>query len=175
MALISKGIKLYRMPGDNTKDTYEGVTFDNTYGVELIGLQEVGELAGIGAGSTRDKIEVTTLADDRHVYVEGIQAESDASAISFKFLFNDKLFAFLKSVSANEESVRNGSAPANVTLPTYAVCIPVGANYHAFSFKGYISDLKVNSAAVNSAITMSMSLTPAEAIAFNAAASASAE
>ena len=169
MALISKGIKLYCKAGDGTKDTYEGVTYDNSYGVELIGLQEVGELSGIGAGSTRDKIEVTTLADDKHVYVEGIQAESDASAISFKFLFNDKLFNYLKGMSAQETAVRNGSAPTSATLPTYAVCIPVAGSYHAFTFKGYISDLKVDSASVNSAITMSMSLTPAEAIAFTAA------
>ena len=170
MALISKGIKLYCMAGDSTKDTYEGVQFDNTYGVELIGLQEVGELAGIGAGSTRDKIEVTTLADDKHMYVEGIQAESDASAISFKFLFNDKLFTYLKTMANKENAVRNGTAPASATLPTYSICIPAGAGNHAFSFKGYISDLKLDSASVNSALTMSLSLTPAEEIAFNATA-----
>lgn len=169
MALISKGIKLFAKVGDSTQDTYADVTFDTTYGMELIGLQEVGELAGIGAGSTRDKIEVTTLADDRHVYVEGIQAESDASAISFKFLFNDKLFNYLKEVSEKETTVRNGTAPSSATLTLYSVRIPVGANYHTFSFKGYISDLKVDSASVNSAITMSMSLTPSEAIAFTAA------
>ena len=170
MALISKGIKLYCKVGDGTKDTYGNVTFDNTYGVELIGLQEVGELAGIGAGSTRDKIEVTTLADDKHMYVEGIQAESDASAISFKFLFDDKLFGYLKDVSTSETAVRNGSAPANVTLPTFFICFPAGTGAHAFSFKGYISDLKLDSASVNSALTMSLSLTPAEEIAFNATA-----
>lgn len=169
MALISKGIKLYAKAGDSTSDTYEGATKHDSFGVELIGLQEVGELAGIGAGSTRDKIEVTTLADDRHVYVEGIQAETDASAITFKFLFNDKLFNYLKAMSKKEDAVRNGTAPVNATLTTYAVSIPAGAGEHAFTFKGYISDLKVNSAAVNSAITMSMSLTPAEAIAFTAA------
>lgn len=167
MALISKGIKLFCKHNDGTSDTYTGVTADSTYGIELIGLQEVGELAGIGAGSTRDKIEVTTLADDKHVYVEGIQAESDASAISFKFLFNDALFSYLKETAAKETSIRSGAV--DYDLPTYSVRIPVGANYHDFQFKGYISDLKVNSAAVNSAITMSMSLTPAEEISFKAA------
>jgi hypothetical protein len=164
MALISKGIKLYAK--DPNGFTYGGQEQDPIYGTELLGLQEVGELAGIGAGSTRDKIEVTTLADDKHVYVEGIQAESEASAISFKFLFEDKLFTFLKRISANETAVRGGEEGE---LTTYFVRIPVGAKYHDFQFKGYISDLKVDSASVNSAITMSMSLTPAEAITFTAA------
>lgn len=167
MALISKGIKLFVKMGDSTTDTYEGVTYDTTHGCELIGLQEVGELAGIGAGATRDKIEVTTLADDKHMFVDGIQSESDASAISFKFLFNDKVFKYLKGVSAKENGIRAGEY--NYELPTYSVRIPVGADYHTFSFKGYISDLKLDSASVNSALTMSMSLTPTESIAFTAA------
>lgn len=164
MALISKGIKLYAKPQSGM--SYGGGAPDETYGSELLGLQEVGELAGIGAGSTRDKIEVTTLADDKHMFVEGLQAESDASAISFKFLFDDKLFSFLKRVSGDETAVRGGEEGE---LTTYTVRIPAGANYHDFQFKGYISDLKVDSASVNSAITMSMSLTPAEAIRFTAA------
>lgn len=167
MALISKGIKLYCKHNDGTSDSYGEVTSDSTYGIELIGLQEVGELAGIGAGATRDKIEVTTLADDKHMYVDGIQSESDASAISFKFLFNDKLFQYLKETSTKENKIRSGAV--DYELPTYAVRIPVGANYHTFSFKGYISDLKLDSASVNSALTMSMSLTPNESIAFTAA------
>lgn len=162
MALISKGIKLYCNPASEL-----AFGTKSAHGYELIGLQEVGEIAGIGAGSTRDKIEVTTLADDKHVYVDGIQAESDASAISFKFLFNDELFAFLKDVAAEETAIRGGQAEGE--LPVYAVCIPAGAGYHTFSFKGYVSDLKLDSASVNSALTMSMSLTPAEEIAFDAA------
>lgn len=161
MALISKGIKLYCNPASELAFGTKG-----EHGYELTGLQEVGEIAGIGAGSTRDKIEVTTLADDKHVYVEGIQSESDASAISFKFLFNDELFAFLKDVATEETAIRGG---AEGELPVYAVCIPAGAGYHTFSFKGYVSDLKLDSASVNSALTMSMSLTPAEEISFDAA------
>lgn len=173
MALISKGIKLFCKHNDGTTSPYLGVEADPTYGIELIGLQEIGELAGIGAGSTRDKIEVTTLADDKHVYVEGIQAESDASAITFKFLFNEHVFNYLKETSKKETDIRSGVI--NYPLPTYSVRIPAGASYHDFQFKGYISDLKVNSAAVNSAITMSMSLTPAEEITFKAAVQTTAE
>lgn len=166
MALISKGIKLYALNPNNLGQLPE--YFVEGLGMELFGLQEIGELAGIGAGSTRDKIEVTTLADDRHVYVEGIQAESDSSAINFKFLFDDLLFTTLKEFAAYETSIRSGEAEGE--LDTYTVQLPAGnGKYHSFSFKGYISDLKVDSASVNSAITMSMSLTPAEEIKFTAA------
>lgn len=163
MALISKGIKLYADRQDNvlTELYVEGL------GTELLGLQEVGELAGIGAGASRDKIEVTTLADDKHMYVDGIQSESDNSAISFKFLFDSELFTFLKGIAAIETSIRGG---AEGELTVYNVLLPAGAEKtHKFSFKGYISDLKVDSASVNSAITMSMSLTPVEEIKFTAA------
>ena len=162
MALISKGIRLFALSDNHvmTELYIEGL------GTQLIGLQEVGELAGIGAGTNRDKIEVTTLADDKHMFVDGIQAESDASAISFKFLFNDELFTFLKQLAAYENEVR---ATGEGDLTTYTVQIPAGVEkYHNFSFAGYVSDLKVDSASVNSAITMSMSLTPVEEIKFTA-------
>jgi hypothetical protein len=164
MALISKGIKLY---ADNSTAQFPELYVEGL-GTELIGLQEVGEIAGIGAGSNRDQIEVTTLADDKHMYVDGIQSESDASAITFKFLFNDELFTLLKSISQNETAVRGGSY--NGELTTYSILIPAGIEKtHKFVFKGYISDLKLDSASVNSALTMSLSLTPAEEIKFTAA------
>ena len=164
MALISKGIRLFA--------NHEAHVLTELYveglGTQLLGLQEIGELAGIGAGSNRDKIEVTTLADDKHMYVDGIQAESDASAISFKFLFSDELFTFLKGIATSENATRSGEDDGELT--TYTVQIPAGVEkYHNFAFKGYISDLKVDSASVNSAITMSMSLTPVEEIKFTAA------
>lgn len=167
MALISKGIELWIKEAGGTTNAINSKnqeSFDETYGALLYGLQEVGELSGIGAGTSRDKIEVTTLADDRHEYVEGIQAEGDASAISFKFLFDADLFAGLKQVVADETASR----AAGRDTSTYAVKIPAGENYHIFSFKGYISELKMDSASVNSALTMSMSLTPSETISFTA-------
>lgn len=164
MALISKGIKLYAL-NDNVvmQEHYvEGL------GTELFGLQEIGELSGIGAGGARDQIEVTTLADDKHMYVDGIQSESNAGAISFKFLFDDSLFVSLKALAQNESSIRAGEISGELT--TYTVQLPAGVEKnHKFTFKGYISDLKVDGASVNSAITMSMSLTPVEEIKFTAA------
>ena len=168
MALISKGIELWVKEAGMLTDAFHvdsGLEApDTTYGSLLFGLQEVGELSGIGAGTTRDKIEVTTLADDKHEYVEGIIAESDSSSISFKFLFHAGLFAGLKQVVANETVARRDGTELN----TYFVKIPAGEKSHIFSFKGYISELKMDSASVNSALTMSMSLTPSETISFTA-------
>lgn len=167
MALISKGIELWIKEAGNLTNAVTPVNqeaYDETYGALLYGLQEVGELSGIGAGTTRDKIEVTTLADDKHEYVEGIISESDNSAISFKFLFDAQLFAGLKQVVTDETTARAKGEDTS----TYFVKIPVGAGHHIFSFQGYISGLKMDSASVNSALTMSLDLTPSEAISFTA-------
>lgn len=167
MALISKGIELWVKEAGNLTNAITSQNqeaYDETYGAFLYGLQEVGELSGIGAGTTRDKIEVTTLADDKHEYVEGIISESDNSAISFKFLFDADLFGGLKQVVADETAAR----AAGTETSKYFVKIPAGDKFHIFSFKGYISGLKMDSASVNSALTMSLDLTPSEAISFTA-------
>ena len=71
MAVISRGIKLYR------NDT------------PLENLQEVPELGG-----DRDPIEITCLGDDAHKYTEGIWNYGDS--IAFKFLYETEQFSDLQ-------------------------------------------------------------------------------
>lgn len=160
MAVISKGIQLYVK--SELGNTLPGVTTDETLGILLPGLQEVGELSGLSTGSEREKIEITTLADDKHVYAEGILVESEADTIDFTLLYDTEVFKFLQL----EASDMARSSRKN----TWTVRIPIGATesgstiYTTFSMKADITSLKVNSASVNSALTMSLTLKPVNAI-----------
>ena len=67
MAVISKGIKLYK---------------DET---ELENLQEIPELGG-----DAEAIEITVLSDEAHMYTDGIKNYGDS--IAFKFLYEATQF-----------------------------------------------------------------------------------
>jgi hypothetical protein len=173
MALISKGIELFYNYsgvsgggfGADNKATDIGA---NAY--KMPGLQEIGDLSGLGAGTSRDKIEITTLADDRHVYTDGLIADSDMDGITFKFLFDAEIFRLAKAHADWEQSqIALGMKDEN--LGEWIVRLPDGAT---FSMKATVSELKLDGAGVGAALTMTMSLTPYEEIEF-AKASASAE
>lgn len=165
MALISKGIKLgYTYnggasgPGFTAELDQSFGTGNNAYPVT--GLQEIGELSVMGAGTTRDKIEITTLADDRHVYTDGLIAEGDLAGITFKLLFDAAEFEALKAHSDWEQNII--STQDKTSLGTWLIQLPDST---IFSMKATITDLKLDGAGVNAALTMSMTLTPYEAIA----------
>ena len=77
MAVISKGIKLYR----NDE--------------ELSNLQEIPELGG-----DAESIEITTLADEAHKYTDGIMNYGDS--IAFKFLYATEQFNALQESTEND-------------------------------------------------------------------------
>ena len=160
MALISKGIELFYSYGEIVGPGFptEAATIgENAY--QVINLQEIGELAGLGAGSTRDKIEITTLADDRHVYTDGLIAESDMAGITFKFLFDKAEFTALQEHATWEQD--RISAGEKAKLGSWIVKLPDNTK---FTMKATVTDLKLDGAGVNAALTMSMALTPYEAI-----------
>ena len=116
MATISKGIKLFM--GE----------------VELTNLQEIPELGG-----EAEAIEITTLADPAHMYMDGILNYGDS--LAFKFLYEKAQFSTL---SAAKES-----ADWKVELPDGATC----------SFSGTCS-VKLDGVGVNAALTYTLSVKP---------------
>lgn len=76
MAVISKGIKLYKAEK------------------ELTNLQEIPELGG-----SAEAIEITTLADAAHMYTDGILNYGDS--LEFKFLYEKEQFTELNASSAS--------------------------------------------------------------------------
>jgi hypothetical protein len=152
---ISKGItlKMGNMP-------IQGVA---TYVTEWMGkneelngifpnLQEIGEISFAGAGGSYDQIEVTTLADNRHMYTNGLIADSETSAneLTFKFLYDPELFKLFKNMMAAEEL--EGSADKH---NEWIVTIPEGGT---FTIAGDIASLTMDSVATNSALTFVLAI-----------------
>lgn len=161
MALISKGIELYFKEGQAGPDFSANPTTHDEYGWLIPGLQEIGEISTFGGGNTRDKIEITTLADDKHVYTEGLLAESDMSGITFKFLFDADVYAWFGALAKNIETLVGSGQARETVAGTWYVKLP---DKTVFTMKATITDAKLDGAGTNSALTMTLTLTPFKAI-----------
>ena len=116
MAVISKGITL-------------------SYGTtELTNLMEIPELGG-----DTEAIEITTLADGAHMYIDGIKNYGDS--LAFKFLYEDAQFTELNGLT--------GSQTWKVELPDGTTC----------SFGG-TSSVKLDGVGVNAALTYTLNIKP---------------
>lgn len=116
MAEISKGIKLFH--GE----------------IELTNLQEIPDLGG-----ETEAIEVTTLADAAHMYVNGIKNYGDS--LDFKFLYEKQQFTTLNGLKDTQEW--------KVELPDGATC----------SFGGTCS-VRLDGVGVNAALGYTLSIKP---------------
>lgn len=116
-------------------------------------LQEIGEisLSGSAAGGY-DQIEVTTLADTRHVYTNGLIADSDSSSneITFKFLYDPELFKLFKDMMSAEEL-----ADKDAKKSEWIVSIPEGGT---FTIAGDIASLAMDSISTNSALAFTLTV-----------------
>lgn len=120
--VLSKGIKLFH--GD----------------VELTNLQEIPDLGG-----EAESVEVTTLADAAHMYINGLLNYGDS--LAFKFLYDKTQFTTLSALE--------GEQSWKVQLPDNANC----------TFKGECS-VKLDGAGVNAALTYTLSVKPSTAMAW---------
>ena len=119
MAVISKGITLsYKLEADY---------------VELTNLQEIPELGG-----EAEAIEITTLADEAHMYCDGIKNYGDS--LTFKFLYEKAQFTTLQGLEPCEWKVE---------LPDGTSCTFGGA-----------SSVKLDGVGVNAALTYSLAIKP---------------
>lgn len=102
--------------------------------LELTNLQEIPELGG-----SRESVEITTLSDDAHMYMDGILNYGDN--IAFKFLYEKTQFTSLNALTGEQEIV--------VTLPDNSTC----------SFNGACS-VKLDGVGVNNALTYTLNVKP---------------
>ena len=116
MATISKGITI--KVGSNI----------------LTNLQEIPELGG-----TRESIEITTLADDAHMFTDGILNYGDN--IAFKFLYEKEQFTTLNGLTGTQNVV--------VTLPDSSTC----------TFTGTCS-VKLDGVGINAPLTYTLNVKP---------------
>ena len=125
MAVITKGITL----------SYQ--TSGQTSFIPLTNLQEIPDLGG-----DVDSIEITTLADEAHVYTDGLKNYGES--LAFKFLYEKEQFETLNGVK---------SATWRVTLPDGAECEFSGSCF-----------VKLDGAGVNAVLTYTLSIKPTTAM-----------
>lgn len=125
-AVISKGITLSYKASESADYT------------ELTNLQEIPDLGG-----EAEAIEITTLADEAHVYTNGIKSYGDS--LSFKFLYDKEQFTALSALTT--------STGWKVELPDDAAC----------SFTG-VASVKLDGVGVNAALTYTLSIKPDSAM-----------
>ena len=126
MGVLSKGITL----------SYKtGAAGDFT---QLTNLQEIPDLGG-----ETEAIEITTLADDAHMYMDGIKNYGDS--IAFKFLYDKTQFETLTGLT--------GTSTWKVTLPDTTTC----------TFSG-TSSVKLDGIGVNAALSYTLSIKPNSAM-----------
>ena len=127
---LSKGIKLsYKASG--------GASF-----TDLTNLQEIPDIGG-----SADSVEVTTLDDAAHMYINGLLDYGDS--LDFTFLYDKTQFNALAALT--------GSINWKVTLP--------GTGGLTATFTGE-SSVRLNGVGVNDAITYTLAIKPDSAITF---------
>lgn len=122
MAVLSKGIKLSYKAGESSEY------------IELADLQEIPELGG-----DTEAVEITTLSDGAHMYMDGLKNYGDS--LAFKFLYKKEQF---KTLDGLKEKVA-----WKVDLPDGASC--------TFSGTGSV---KLGGATTNTALTYTLAIKP---------------
>ena len=159
MALTSLDVKLiYNATANSTTaahDVFAGGdeinTILNNNKWAFPDLQEIGAINIAGAGGSYDQIEVTTLADKKHRYVNGLIADtgSNNNQIACKFLYSPVLFKAFKDVlDAEMKGTKKNSCE-------YIVAIPGGGH---FVLNASIASVQMESVAVNGALTFTVTL-----------------
>ena len=154
MAYISKGLTLALDENSGAPSLAALIAYFDAMSITdniFPNLQEIGEISIAGAGGSYDQIEVTTLADAKHVYVDGLIADADSGAneISFKFLYEPTLFKAFKDAMKAETDNANGSHGK------YNIAIPSGGT---FKLTADIGSIKLDSISTNSALTFTLAL-----------------
>lgn len=133
--ILTKGVKLSYC-----------ATQSGTY-TDLTNLQEYPDIGG-----TADSVEVTTLDDAAHMFINGLLSYGDS--LDFVFLYDKTQFGSLKGLS--------GSYYWKLGIPDGAS----GAISTTASFSGE-SSVKIDSKGTNEAMTYTLSIKPNSAIAFS--------
>lgn len=165
MAYNTIGVKLYLNTMTCSSATSSATATPADYGfaavedaggqkvLQFTNLQEVGELGFYSktASNGFDQIEVTTLADNKHVYIDGLIADAndnDNNELSFKFLYHPKMLETIKAIMAAELT-------GELKGHSFYVELPDGTK---FGINARISNVVLDSISVGNAMTMGMTL-----------------
>ena len=106
----------------------------------LTNLMEIPDLGG-----EKEAVEITCLSDSAHVYIDGIESYGDS--LAFKFLYDKTQFTTLSNLA--------GTQSWSVALPDGSKCTFTGTG-----------SVKLDGVGVNGALTYTLSIKPASAMAW---------
>lgn len=152
MALWSKGITLIVAANGSSTEATSAINTLNALAENndgsIPGLMEVGEISAVAEGGSYDQIEVTTLADSKHMYINGLRADTTSGAeVTMKFLYEKNVFSAFKEV-ADGLAVDDATAKWTITIP----------QGNSFEIVGSISNLVMDSATTNNALTFTVNI-----------------
>lgn len=132
-------------------------------------------LLGLFSLEPLDLLDVTTLMDKKKAYIDGLEDSSEGGdALTFKFLYDPKLFKFLQEIStyyndtANALSLAEKKVYFRITFPSHTTQTgkPIANGDICAKFTGEMS-LSMDSVAVNSPMTFTMSVSLKSGIEFD--------
>lgn len=156
MAIKSQGITLSWNEGAIfpaiSTDWAESYQDDGKTTVELTNLLEIPE---IGAPeSSFEQIDITTLADSKFVYMNGLENIGEPEAVEFRFLYEKEQFRDLEKGGVMAHGVAFGEDGYHVHM--WTITLPDGSTC---KFIGKPS-VRLEGVGVNAAVTYVLSITP---------------
>lgn len=150
MATISKGITLSWQEGDYNEAS--GFFGDGQIYL-LTNLLEIPEVGAAESGF--EQIDITTLADSKFVYMNGLETTGEPEALEFKFLYEKEQFALLEK-GGNQKHGDWDEAHLNMRAHQWTITLPDGSTC---KFLGK-HNVRLEGVGVNAAITYIVSITP---------------
>ena len=154
MATISKGITLKVVTADCYTEDGRIVPMSGMSPIEFTNLLEIPEIGSSDAGF--EQIDITTLADSKMKYMNGLESASEPEALEFKFLYDKAQFQKCQNAgwesnygTWNEGHTSMSAAQWTITLPDGSTCSFVGK-----------SSVRLEGVGVNAALTYILSVTP---------------
>lgn len=152
MAIISKGITLTWQEGYYTKSANAW----HESGAEAVALTNLLEIPEIGSGDSGfEQIDITTLADSKMKYMNGLESASEPEALEFKFLYDKEQFAALEAGGASVHGTWN-EAHTEMAAHQWTITLPDGSTCKFLGKHG----VRLEGVGVNAAITYIVSVTP---------------
>ena len=151
MATISKGITLSHQRGEyNINDGYAA---DGSLKV-LTNLLEIPEVGPAETGF--EQIDITTLADSKFVYMNGLETTGEPEALEFKFIYEKEQFKFLENEARTYEYGEWDDAHLTMATTQWTITLPDGSTC---KFLGK-HNVRLEGVGVNAAITYILTITP---------------
>lgn len=154
MATISKGITLKVVTADCIAEDGRIVPMTGMTPIEFTNLLEIPEIGSADAGF--EQIDITTLADSKMKYMNGLESASEPEALEFKFLYEKEQFQRVQNASWQSNYGTWDAEHTSMKAAQWTITLPDGSNC---TFVGK-SSVRLEGVGVNAALSYILSVTP---------------